>query len=61
MGKFDLDQEVSRQLSFIFLLVLSFAVAWYTIKKGEEILDIAKGSPAFNPGKAVQEVRTVKD
>jgi hypothetical protein len=48
-----LDQKVSSQLAFIFILLLSFVVAWYTIDTGQEIVENAKTSTTFNVYKRV--------
>lgn len=48
MDRLNLNQEVSSQLSLLLVLVLSFAVAWYTIKKGDEVINNAKNSQTFN-------------
>ncbi len=44
----NLGQKVSSPLAFIFLIILSFVVAWYTVNAGEGILDNAKKSSIVN-------------
>jgi hypothetical protein len=51
---FNLDQKVSSQLAFIFLLVLSFVVAWCTVNAGQEVADNSKTSAAFNLDKRIK-------
>lgn len=36
------NQKVSSQLALMFILVLSCAVAWYTVSTGEKIANKAK-------------------
>lgn len=45
---FRLDQEISSHLAMIFVMLLSFVVAWYTINTGQKIIDNAKVSQSFN-------------
>ena len=50
-----LNQNISGPLALIFLVVMGFAVAWYTVAAGQELVDNAKNSPAFNTQKRMQE------
>jgi hypothetical protein len=50
---FSFDQKVSSQLAFIFILILSFVVAWFTVSTGQEIVDNAKTSATFNNNKKI--------
>lgn len=43
-----LNQKVSSPLAFGLLLVLGFAVAWYTVNAGQEVLDNAKKASIVN-------------
>jgi hypothetical protein len=43
-----LDQSVSTHLSFVFILILSFLVSWFTLSKAQEIISNAKDAAAFN-------------
>lgn len=42
------DQEISSLLSLSFLIVASFVVAWFTVQKGEEMVESLKNSETFN-------------
>ncbi|MDR3558815.1 MAG: hypothetical protein P4L62_02210 [Candidatus Pacebacteria bacterium] len=48
------NQDISGPLALIFLMVVSFAVAWYTVSIGQEVVDNAKNSPAFNIQKRIK-------
>lgn len=39
---FSANQKVSSQLALMFILILSCAVAWYTVSTGEKIANKAK-------------------
>lgn len=49
-----LNQDISSPLALIFLMVLAFAVAWFTVATGQEIVTNAQNSPAFNIKKRMQ-------
>ncbi len=38
----NINQRVSPRIAFVFLLLLSFAVAWYTVITGEKVANKAK-------------------
>lgn len=40
----NINQRISSHLAFVFLLLLSFAVAWYTVSTGERIKNNATKS-----------------
>lgn len=48
MNKFDLHQNVSTHLAFLLILVISFAVALYTVSASGKIVNNAKQSPGFD-------------
>jgi hypothetical protein len=48
------NQNVSSPLALIFLMVLAFAVAWFTVTTGQKVIDNAKNSSAFNIQKRMQ-------
>ena len=45
---FRLSQEISSHLAIIFVMLLSFIVAWYTVNAGQEIINNAKVSKSFD-------------
>ncbi len=48
MFKINLFSEIETHLAFTIILILSFLVGWYTISVSENIVEMAKTSPAFN-------------
>lgn len=49
MGNFDYDQKVSSVLALIFVLILGFMVAWFSLSTGADIVENAPDSKIFNP------------
>lgn len=48
MGRFSLDQSVSRGIAFSFILILACAVAWFSVDVGQEMVRNAEESGPFN-------------
>jgi hypothetical protein len=46
---------VSSPLAIVFLMLLGFLVAWYTVSASQDLLDNAKKLPAFNLNERMQE------
>ena len=44
---FDSSQEVSGALSLVFIFLLAFVVAWFSVTAGQNIVDHAKNSSSF--------------
>ncbi len=44
---FDSSQEVSGALSLVFIFLLAFVVAWFSVTAGQNIVDHAKESPSL--------------
>lgn len=54
MKRFDLSQKISTHLALMFVLILGFLAAWYSLKAGEEIIKNSKESTSFNFNKRMQ-------
>lgn len=48
MAKFDFSQPVNFPLALIFIMLLSYILAWYTVSAGNEIVKNAKSSETFS-------------
>jgi hypothetical protein len=61
--KFNLDQTIYTPLAFVFILILSFLTAWYTVNAGEGVINMARQSEAFNleTRMRMQELQKTKD
>jgi hypothetical protein len=44
---FDSSQEVSGALSLVFIFLIAFVVAWFSVTAGQNLVDHAKSSPSF--------------
>jgi len=45
---------VSGPLAIVFLMLLSFLVAWYTVSASQGIVDKEKNSPIFNVNERIK-------
>jgi hypothetical protein len=46
--RFSNDKEIFSPLAFAFLLVFSFAVAWYCLRIADEVVSGFEASPVLN-------------
>lgn len=44
----NLDQEVSSQIAFIFVVILGFVAVWYIIGVGQNVIENYKQAEAFD-------------
>lgn len=50
MHSFDSNQKVSSSLALILIMIMSFAIAWFSLSVGEKIMDDFSQSAIYNPG-----------
>jgi len=60
-NKYSLSMDIPTHAGVIVLLVVSFFVAWFTIRTGEKIIDNAPQSKIYNSQKDVQKMINGKE
>lgn len=48
-SNFDFNQKVSSSLALILIMVMSFAVAWFSLSAGEKVVDEFSQSVIYTP------------